>query len=85
MGMKNALSAERDILEMDRYVEKIRSAQTIKIICGTGDLNTLYGQLYDKELTHRALEEMGNDEDTYYGTVAQYINQYLYNITEVTP
>ena len=41
MRMKNALSAERDILERDRYVEKIRSAQTIKIIFGPGDLNTL--------------------------------------------
>ena len=85
MRMKNALAAERDVLERDRYVEKIRSAQTIKIICEPDDLNTLYRQLYKKELTVRALEEIGNDEDAYYGTITQYINQYLLNVTEVIP
>ena len=49
MRMKNALAAERDILERDRYVEKIRSAQTIKIICEPDDLNTLHRQLHKKE------------------------------------
>ena len=28
---------------------------------------------------------MGSDEDAYYGTIIQYINQYLYNVTEVIP
>ena len=85
MRMKNALAAERDILERNRYIEKIRSAQTIKIICDPEELNALYGQMFQNELTHRVLEEMGSDEDAYYGTIIQYINQYLYNVTEVIP
>ena len=28
---------------------------------------------------------MGSDEETYYGTATQYINQYIYSITEVIP
>ena len=85
MRMENALSEQRDILERDRYVEKIRSAQTIKIICEPEELNRIYGELFDEEVTHRALEMMGSDEDTYLGTVTQYINQYLYHLTEVIP
>ena len=85
MRMKNALAEQRDILERNRYVEKIRSAQTIKIICDPEELNRIYGELYDEEITHRTLEIMGSDEDAYYGTVIQYINQYLYSITEVIP
>ena len=85
MRMKNALSEQRDILERDRYVEKIRSAQAIKIICEPEELNKIYGTLFDEEVTHRALELMGSEEDAYLGTVIQYINQYLYHLAEVPP
>ena len=84
MRMKNALAEQRDILERGRYVEKIRSAQTIKIICEPEVLDKMF-QEQRKETTHRALEDLRSWEDMYYGTAIQYINQYLYSLTEAIP
>ena len=56
-----------------------------KTICDPDELNKIYGELYDEEVTHRALEIMGSDEDCYLGTVIQYIDQYLYHLTEAIP
>ena len=54
MRMQNALAEQRDILERDRYIEKVRSAQTIKIIADPDQLETQYREC-TKETTYEAL------------------------------
>ena len=48
MRMEIALAEQRDILERDRYIEKIRSAQTIKIICDPEILEKMYQGLLEE-------------------------------------
>ena len=70
--------------ERERYVEKIRSAQTIKIICDPGMLDKMYRE-QQEETTFIAMAYLRSWEDMCYGTIIQYINQYLYSLTEATP
>ena len=77
MRMKNAIAEERDILERNRYIEKLRSAQTIKIIGDPGKLDTIYREMLI-ETTHETLADMGRFEDMYFGAIIQYIHRYLW-------
>ena len=82
--MENALAEQGDVLERERYVEKVRSAQTIKIICDPGTLDKMYKEQL-AETTFIALEDLRRWEDMIYGTTIQYIDQYLYSITDAIP
>ena len=65
MRMKNAIAEERGELEMNRYIEKQRSAQTIKIIGDPDKLNTIYREMLSGA-THETLEDMERYEDMYF-------------------
>ena len=58
MRMKNAVADERDVLERNRYIEKQRRSQTIKIIGDPGKMNTIYRDILS-ETTHELLYDMG--------------------------
>ena len=59
--MKNAISEEKDTLERNRYTEKHRSSQTIKIICDTSKMNLIYRDLVSVP-TQESLYDMGRQE-----------------------
>ena len=82
--MKNAISEEKDTLERDRYIPKQRSSQTIKIICDPSKMNLIYRDLV-REPTQEALLDMGRQEELYYGTIIQYLNQYLWKLEDFPP
>ena len=81
---ENALAEERDVLERNRYIEKVRSAQTIKIIGDPDRLDRLYKKLFEEE-TYAALADLRRWEAMYFGTAIQYINQYLYSVIDHIP
>ena len=84
MRMKNALEEQRDVLERERYIAKVRSAQTIKIICDPGTIGKMYKEQLG-ETTFVALADLRRWEDMIYGTIIEYVDQYLYSITDVLP
>ena len=48
----------------------------------------MLGKMYQEqrgETTYRALEDLRSWDDMYYGAVIQYIDQYLYSLTEAIP
>ena len=81
---ENALADERDVLERNRYIEKVRSAQTSKIIGDPDRIDRMYKKLLEAN-TYAALSDLRRWEDMYFGTVIQYINQYLYSIVDAIP
>ena len=84
MGMKNALAEERYILERNRYIEKVRSAQTIKIIVGPGQLEKQFKENI-KETTYEALSELKKWDELYIGIIIRHIDQYIWRILDVLP
>ena len=84
MRTKNAISEERDTLGRNRYIEKQRSAQTIKIIGSPNKLNTIYREMLS-ETTHEVITDMERYEGMYFGSVIQYIGRYLWKIVDFLP
>ena len=82
--MQNAIAEERDALERNRYIAKRRSSQTIKIIGGPGEMNTIYRDLLS-ETTHEVLSDMGRYEEMYYGAVIQYMGRYIWKLVDYLP
>ena len=82
--MKNAIAECRDTLERNRYIEKQRSSQVIKIIGEPGELNLIYRDMIT-EMTQSVLSDLGKQEEMYYGIAIQYINRFLWRITDHLP
>ena len=73
MGRRHALAEQRDIPERDRYIEKRRSALTIKIIAGPKQLDVLFEECM-QETTYKAMGEVGKWDEIYLGIIIQHIN-----------
>ena len=65
--MENAIEEEQDALERNRYTEKHRSSQTIKIIRDPIKMNLTYRDLVRGPI-QESLYDMGRQEEVYYGT-----------------
>ena len=72
--MKNAIAEGKDTIERNRYIEKQRSSQTIKIICDPAILKKIFNDLAH-ESAKDVLFDMYRHEGTYYGTIIQYLDQ----------
>ena len=55
--MKNSIAEGKDTLDRNRYIEKKRSSQTIKIICDPGKLKLVFNDLA-REPTQEVLYDM---------------------------
>ena len=79
MRMKYALAEQRDIPERDRYIEKRRSALTVKIIAGPKQLDQLYEEL-TQEIIYKAMAEMGKWNEIYLGNIVGHMSHYIWKI-----
>ena len=84
MRMKNALAEERDVHGRNRYIEKVRSAQTIKIIADPDQLGKQYRE-FIKETTYDAMTDLKKWGEIYLGIPIHHINQYLWGIMGALP
>jgi len=84
MRMRYALAEQRDIPERDRYIEKRRSALTVKIIADPKHLDELYEELI-QEITYKAMAEMEKRGEIYLGIVTEHINHYLWKLIHTLP
>ena len=71
-------SKETDILK------KYESHRRSKLIGDPDRLDRMYKNLPEEE-TYAAPADLRRWEDMYFGTVIQYINQYLYSIVDAIP
>ena len=82
--MKNSIAEGKDTLDRNRYIEKKRSSQTIKIICDPAILKKIFNDLA-QESAKEVLFDMYRHEETYYGTIIQYMNQYMWKLEDIQP
>ena len=81
---KNAIAGEKGTLERNRYIEKQRIVQTIKIICDSPKMSLIYRDIV-RGSTQETLYDMGRSEEMYYGTIAQYMGRYLWEFEDFLP
>ena len=81
---ENAVAEERDTLERNRYIEKIRSAQKVEIIGCPIKMGDIYRDLLS-ETTHEVLSDMGRRDEMYFGTAIQYIKRFLWRLVGYLP
>ena len=84
MRMRHALAEQRDIPERDRYIEKRRSAMTIKIIADPKQLDALYEECME-EATYKAMAEMKKWGEIYLGITTHHINHYIWKLIYILP
>ena len=84
MRTKDALEEERDLLERNRYIGNVRSAQTIKIIADPDQLEKQFRENI-KATTYGALSELKKWGELYIGIIIQHINQYIWRILDALP
>ena len=82
--MKIAIEAEKDSLQINRYLERKRISQAIKIICDPWKLNQIYRDLI-REPERETLYDVGKIEELYYGTIIQYSDQYKWKLEDRNP
>ena len=82
--MKIAISEEKDALSRNRYAEKHRISQTIKIICDQNNMDQIYRDLL-REPTQEKLYVLGDMEVLYYGAILRYPTRYFWKLEDHLP
>ena len=82
--LKNAIAEGKDTLDRNRYIEKQRSSRTIKIIRDPVILRKISNDLV-RGSAQEVLFDMCLREETYYGTIIQYLNQYMWKLEDSLP
>ena len=83
--MELGISEKRDELERGRYIEKSRSAETLKFICGPKKIGGGEYQNISHRANQDALRALGRPLEGWCAAIIYYISEYIYKIKEILP